>query len=89
MFQVEGPVKEEERCPWNSSRLLVTRKTRVSAEERRVRDGVYSSRTSDRSDKQQQYKVGSPVRVVVVEKRSWPSLKCCVTGLLRLMAGVC
>ena len=34
--------------PWNLLRLFGIRKMRVSAEERRVRDGLYSSRRSDR-----------------------------------------
>ena len=46
---MEGPMKEKARCPWNLLRLFGIRKKRgVSAEERRVRDGVYSSRRSDR-----------------------------------------
>ena len=48
LFQMEGSMKEKARCPWNLLRLFRIRKMRVSAEERRVCDGVYSPRRSDR-----------------------------------------
>ena len=42
---MEGPIKNKQkkaRCPWNLLRLFGLRKMRVSAEERKVRDGIYS-----------------------------------------------
>ena len=48
LFQMEGPMKEMVNCPWNLFRLLKVRKIRVSAEERKVCDGVCSWRRADR-----------------------------------------
>ena len=48
LFQMEGSMKEKACCPWNLLRLFEIRKKRVSAEEQRVRDAVYSPRRSDR-----------------------------------------
>ena len=48
LFQMEGPMEEKAHCPWNLLCLFGTWKMQVSAEEQRVRDGIYSSRRLDR-----------------------------------------
>ena len=50
LFQMEGPAKEKAHCPWNFLCLFGIWKMRVSAMERRVRDGLYCS-TSRRSNR--------------------------------------
>ena len=48
LFKMAGPVKEKARSPWNFLRLFTIRKMRLSAKERRVCEGMNSSRRPDK-----------------------------------------
>ena len=47
LFQMTGPVSEKAHCPWNFLRMIVTRKVHESADERKGREGVYSSKHNE------------------------------------------